>query len=197
MQLLFMRSIILAATACSFTQAFTIPPTLVPAKSASLVKPLHAATETDVERLLRKARELREQVKAGEDELHSTLFVKKKTRDAATDAIISQLFPDNSDEGTCALCDRMRQKRLASDMLVGVVERLHEREVAARGLEHVESSMHHDQVAFHRVAQPDEEELGRIQGLVGRLIEAAEVLDKEFIEQKSECKGKITHSGKF
>lgn len=153
---------------------------------------LHATTETDADRLLRKARELREQAASGEDELHNTLIQRKRTRDAATDSIIQQLFPDNDNSpGVCALCARLREKRLASDMLVRVVERLHEREVAAKGLEHVEPSVHHDQVTFKRVAQPDDEELARIQGLVNKLIEAAEVLDKEFIEQKSECQGKI------
>jgi len=195
MQLL--RSIILTANACSVAQAFA-PPVLTSAVhsySSPLVAPLHATTETEAERLLRKARELREAVKESEDELHSTLIQKKKTRDAVTDSAIAQLFPpDDDDDGVCALCDRLRRKRLASDMLVQIVERLHEREVAARGLEHVEPSMHHDRVTFKRVAEPDEAELGRIRGLVDRLIEAAEVLDREFIEKKSECGGVVTHS---
>ena len=163
----------------------------------SRVSALHATAETDAERLLRRARELREAVKAGEEELHTTLLQRKKTRDAATDSIIAQLFPKNNakddDEngGVCALCERLREKRLALDMLVRVVERLHEREVAARGLEHVEPSIHHDNVTFKRVAQADEVELRYVQGLVDQLIEAAEVLDREFINQKSECNGKI------
>jgi hypothetical protein len=111
--------------------------------------------------------------------------------------MIAQLFPKNNakddDEngGVCALCERLREKRLALDMLVRIVERLHEREVAARGLEHVEPSIHHDNVTFKRVAQADEVELRYVQGLVDQLIEAAEVLDREFINQKSECNGKI------
>lgn len=192
------QSILLAASACSSAQAFA-PTGLNPTRiqSAALVSPLHATAESDVERLLRKARELREEVKAGEDALHSDLIQKKTARDAATDSIISQLFPTGEDDGTCALCERLRQKRLASDMLVRVVERLHEREVAAKGLEHVESAMHRERVTFKRVAQADEAELIKIQGLVGRLIESAEVLDKEFIEQKSLCGGVITHSDRM
>jgi hypothetical protein len=158
---------------------------------------LHATAETEAERLLRRARELREAVKAGEEELHTTLLQRKKTRDAATDSIIAQLFPTNAMDdngGVCALCDRLREKHLALDMLVRVVERLHEREVAARGLEHVEPSIHHDYVTFKRVAQADEVELRYVQGLVDQLVEAAEILDREFINQKSECNGKITHS---
>ena len=163
----------------------------------SRVSALHATAETDAERLLRRARELREAVKAGEEELHTTLLQRKKTRDAATDSMIAQLFPkynakdDDENGGVCALCERLREKRLALDMLVRIVERLHEREVAARGLEHVEPSIHHDNVTFKRVAQADEVELRYVQGLVDQLIEAAEVLDREFINQKSECNGKI------
>ena len=180
-----------------FAGAFA-PPTIRPVRSGSLVaSPLHATKESDAERLLRKARELREEVRAGEDALHTTLIAKKLTRDAATDAVIAQLFPSPDDDGVCALCERLREKRLASDMLVRVVERLHEREVAARGLEHVEPSLHHEQVTFQRVSKPDEAELERIQGLVDRLIEAAEVLDKEFIDGKAECNGIITHSGEL
>lgn len=143
---------------------------------------------------MQKARELREAAKASEDELHSTLIQRKSTRDDATDSIIAHLFPMDEGDGVCALCDRLRQKHLASDTLVQVVERLNEREVAARGLEHVEHSVHQNQVTFKRVAEPNEVELNKIQGLVIRLIEAAEVLDKEFGEEKSQCNGVITHS---
>lgn len=193
-----LQSILLAANACSFARAFA-PPIAPPAAlpSRTLVAPLRATTETEPERLMRMARELREQVKANEDELHSVLIQKKQTLDAATDSVIAHLFPEvvGDDDGVCALCDRLRTKRLASDVLVRVVERLHEREVAARGLEHVEPSVHRDGgTTFKRVAETDEAEQGRLRGLVDRLIEAAEVLDREFIEQKSECNGVITHS---
>lgn len=183
------RSITLATIACSFAQAFVppVPNTALPAHPTAL----RATAETEAERLLRKVRELRKEVKAGEDELHTTLIQRKKTRDAATDSTIAQLFPNDGGDGVCALCDRLRERRLAADVLVRVVERLHEREVAARGLEHVEPSVHHEQVTFVRVSQPNEADLRKIQGLVDRLIEAAEVLDKEFIEQKSECNGRI------
>ena len=80
-------------------------------------------------------------------------------------------------------------------MLVQIVERLHEREIAARGLEHVESSLDQDQVTFKRVAQQDDVELAKIDGIVHELIEAAEVLDKEFVEQKAKADGgKITNA---
>ena len=58
-------------------------------------------------------------------------------------------------------------------------------------LEHVEPTMENDQLSFKRVAQTNDAELGRLQGCLSKLIEAAEVLDKEFIDQKLECQGKI------
>lgn len=188
---------IFAASAGSFSQAFSPAihiKSYPKAKTAASITTLQATTaETDEERLRKKVRELREEVKGAEDELHSNLIQKKKTRDTCTDSVITHLFPSGEDDAG-ALTDRLREKRLASDMLVGIVERLHEREVAARGLEHVEQSSNQDKVTFERVAEPNEAELQKLQGLVNRLIEAAEVLDKEFIDQKSACDGKITHA---
>jgi len=204
--------LLVAAIACSSVQAFVssiVPTNILCATSATTELRAIGAAETEAERLLRKVKELRQQVKAGEDELHTTLIARKKTLDTATDSTIAYLFPtivvdDNgalttsdggngNDDGVCALCDRLRQKRLASDVLVRIVERLNEREVAARGLEHVAPSLDRDDrvTNFVRVSQPNEVELIKIQGLVDRLIEAAEVLDREFIDQKSECNGVI------
>ncbi|KAL3809108.1 hypothetical protein ACHAXA_003017 [Cyclostephanos tholiformis] len=169
--------------------------------------------ETEAERLLRRARELRDEARSGEDELHSTLIDRKRTRDAATDAIIERLFPRNDDDvdddaandvddvsSLRELCDRLRERRLAADVLVNIVERLHERGVAARGLERVEPSVHHDKVAFARVGgrgggEVDEVEIGWVRHAMDMLIRAAMVLDAEFIEEKeSKRGGRITHS---
>lgn len=175
----------------SFSQATKCKSVVVTATTTQLCA---TQADTEAERLLKKARELREASHRAEDTLHATLIQKKKEKDAATDMIISHLFPSN---GIDDLVDRLRQKRLASDMLVRVVERLHEREIAARGLEHVEHSLHHDQVTFKRVAQPDEVELAKVEGIVHDLVEAAAVLDQEFVDQKVKAdggKGKISHA---
>jgi len=187
-------SILLFATTLSDTLGFASLLQATKCRSVSVAFTQLSATqaETEAERLLRKARELREASQRAEDTLHATLIQKKTEKDAATDRIISQLFPSS---GIDDLVDRLHQKRLASDMLVQIVERLHEREIAARGLEHVESSLNQDQVTFKRVAQQDDVELAKIDGIVHELIEAAEVLDKEFVEQKAKADGgKITHA---
>jgi hypothetical protein len=51
--------------------------------------------------------------------------------------------------------------------------------------------MENDQLSFKRVAKTNEAELNRLQGCLSKLIEATEVLDKEFIDEKLECQGKI------
>ncbi len=150
---------------------------------------------SDAEALLAKARALREQAEAEEHKLHTNLIEKKNCQNVATDNVIQNLFPihemindvnDKNDpqyeKAKHALAHRMDSMKLSTNMLENVVERLHEREIAARGLEHVEPTTHHDQVKFVRVAAPQEEELARVQGLIQRLIDAAEVLDEEYLK---------------
>ena len=54
---------------------------------------------------------------------------KKYAQDSATDSLIDELLPGDVDD----VVNRLREKRLASDMLVRIVERLHEREISAKG----------------------------------------------------------------
>lgn len=175
------------------SQAFTVSKRVSPVSAQALYSQVGT---NDAEALLRKARELREQVEKNENELHQTLLAKKAAKDEKTDKMISCLFPLDQDDGSVrSLCERLRAKRPASDMLVTIVERLHEREVAARGIEHVEPENGHDNaVSFKRVSAPNEQELEKIIGLVDRLIEAAEVLDEEFQGRKAAREEGATHS---
>ena len=90
---------------------------------------LHTTAQTEAERLLAKARALREEASREDELLHTTLLTKKYAQDSATDSLIDELFPGNVDD----VVHRLREKRLASDMLVRIVERLHEREISAKG----------------------------------------------------------------
>ncbi|KAL3792668.1 hypothetical protein HJC23_009396 [Cyclotella cryptica] len=191
-----MKSVSIVYSLCmisSFSHAFS-PSSKNACTIRTPTSALRATAETEAERLRQRARELMAEVKQAEDALHSNLIEKKKYQDAATDAIISELFPPNEEGGTCDLARRLRNKRLAADTLVKIVERLHEREIAARGLEHIEPSVRNEGVTFERVAEPNEKELEAVQGLMDRLIEAADVLDREFVNQKSECDSRMTHS---
>ena len=62
-----------------------------------------------------------------------------------------------------------------------VLGRLHEREIASKGLSHVEPSLHHTHVKFEKVAVANEEESKRVEGLIQMLIDAAAVLDDKVL----------------
>lgn len=192
-----MKDLVIAAALVLFgslaSQAFTVSKRVSPVSAQALYSQVGT---NNAEALLRKARELREQVEKNENELHQTLLAKKAAKDEKTDKMISCLFPLDQDDGSVrSLCERLRAKRPSSDMLVTIVERLHEREVAARGIEHVEPENGHDNaVSFKRVSAPNEQELEKIIGLVDRLIEAAEVLDEEFQDRKAAREEGTTHN---
>jgi Skp family chaperone for outer membrane proteins len=146
------------------------------------------AGETDVERLLRQAAELRAQAAEDEHQLHSSLTQKIKKHDEDMDSLIGHLFfsaPGGS------LVDRLKSKRLSMDTLTDIIDRLHKRELVASGIEYVDSSEHEDRTEFRRVVvEPDDAEMQRLDGLLGNLIDAVAVLDKEFMAQK-ETKGEL------
>lgn len=144
---------------------------------------------SDAQALLAKARALREQADSDEHELHSTLIEKKKCQNSETDAVIEKLFPLNEadDSGPAAVqarANRIEDLKLSTDMLKKVVERLHEREISARGLEHIESSQNEKQVKFVKVESANEEELERVQGLILKLIAAADKIDEKYLKDE-------------
>lgn len=151
-----------------------------------------AAGESEAERLLRKAKELRAQAEAAEHQVHASLTKKRQDKNAATDQLVDQLFFANSG---VLLADRLRQKRLSIDTLETIVDRLDEREVIAEGKEHVQAKIGQDQTNFERVVSRDEAELQRLDGLIDKLIETVKVLDKDFLEEKQR-KGEtyVTHT---
>jgi len=150
------------------------------------------AVESEVERLLRKARELRQEAEAAEVGLHSDLIDKKCSHDQKIDAAIDQLFPSsdlkahNGEEFYVqAVVERLREHKFSTDKLKDVVGRLHEREVAARGLQHVESkTLQAGHVFFEVVSSPDENKLHEVEGLVGTLVDAAKIIDEEYWKKK-------------
>mmetsp|Transcript_9261 Transcript_9261/g.11692 ORF Transcript_9261/g.11692 Transcript_9261/m.11692 type:complete len:257 (-) Transcript_9261:163-933(-) len=146
----------------------------------------YMSSMTDVEKLLAKARELREQAASDEHKLHSNLIEKKNCKNAEIDNVIQKLFPVTetpSPSTIKALAKRIQDQMISSSMLKKVVERLHEREIAARGLEHVESSTQDNKVKFTRVADPQQEELAKVQGLIQQLIDAAKLIDEEYLKK--------------
>lgn len=151
---------------------------------------------SDAEELLRKARELREQAEAEEHSLHQTLISKKETQNVETDHVIDEVFPIGLPKGKAGawkVAEILEKNRYSANCLDRVVERLHEREIAAKGVDHVEPSVHHTHVKFERVQNADAEELARIEGLLQILIDAAAILDEKVLKEHSENGTKVKH----
>ena len=146
--------------------------------------------ETDAERLMRRARELKAEAEAEARALHETRLTQKELRDQQIDSCVDSLFPPDDDGTVGALVERMKRLQYSTDKLLEIVERLHEREVKAKGLHHVEALFQHNtHTGFERVAEEDREELDRVNGLIDRLIEAAKQVDEEYMELKGKTKG--------
>lgn len=137
--------------------------------------------ESEVERLLRKARELRAAAESAEQQVHGDLTKKKANKDVSTDKLIDELF--FSDQ---ALVTSLRQKRLSMSTLESIITRLDEREVIAQGMDHVKFTVDGGgKVEFHRVGNTrDDGEVERLEGLIDQLVEAVSVLDQEFRDKK-------------
>lgn len=199
------------------THATTLPKTIRTIQYSTTTESNNAGeTEglSEVEKLLQKARELRAQAESAESKLHLDLHEKKVAHDAGTDALITELFSQivsssssSSSSHTVAyttttynkehamtLSKTIQTKKLSTRKLEQVVQRLHDREVAASGLEHVESSLHHANVQFNRVAERNEEEVKRIGGLIQLLIDAAAFLDEQYLKEQEMKKKDVKHT---
>lgn len=185
---------------CLVNSGFAFTPTNIQQQQHTITRsypfyPQRMTKEDDAQELLRKARELRQQAEEEENNLHKTLVTKKQEQAVQTDGIIDDIFPVHLPKGQAGIwkvAEVLEQKRFSAPCLERVVERLHEREIAARGLEHVEPSLHHPNVKFERVADVNEEELRRVQGLIQLLIDAAAIVDEKVLKERHE-KGTATH----
>lgn len=185
---------------------------LVVAPSSSTEYPdrekVRSESESEIDALLRKARELRAEAQAEEEQLHSTLIEKKLCHDEEMDDAINQIFyprlqlrkqnQSNANIGHEEPLDygdkehivhRLRQCQFSTEKLKDIVTRLHEREIKARGLQHVETKRYGEvgkHVKFEVVKSPneDKEELQKVVGLVDRLIAAAAVIDEDYWKEK-------------
>ena len=184
-------TLLLIPSASSFGVVSISVPAHLGVSPSSFCSPtcLRATTaESEAEALLRRARELKAEAAEAEKQVHDSLLSKKVQRDAGTDKTIDHFFPHDGADGDmdlAGLVQRIKSKRPSSDLLLRVVDRLHERECAAQGLAHVEPSVHHDHTDFHLTkSEVDEQELKRVGGLIDRLIDAAKVFDEEWHKEK-------------
>ena len=142
---------------------------------------------SEVELLLKKARELRAQAEQQELQVHVELAEKKAAADAHFDGLIDFLFSGHD------VVEQLRKKKLSMDTLEKIIERLDERHVAAMGQEHVEAIRLHREgdpigvevVEFSRVTSPrDDNEAVYIGALIDCLLEAVSVLDGDLAKKK-------------
>lgn len=141
--------------------------------------------ESEVERLLRKARELRAEAETAQSDLLVSNLEKKKHKDEETDSVIDFLFPDDN---FGLILDRLlSDKRPSTQMLLRVVTRLHEREAAAKGFGHVELSHDQSQRKFEIVkSNADAIELASVSGLIELLLSAAAAVDEKTMMNRTE-----------
>ena len=149
--------------------------------------------QSEAERLLQRARELRQSALEAEHQVHVSLAEKKAQEDEKTDNLIDLLFFSN--DGS-TLVDRLHEKNLSIETLERIVVRLDEREVIAEGKEHVRLVHNEDgKATFERVCQQDDKELARVRGKIEELIEGVSVLDDEIRRKKNaEGDNRFTHT---
>lgn len=185
--------VILSFLAQAPAEAFVIGPSLSSRSMAasSTTTSLFSSTkdgETEVEKLLRMARELRQQAEQDEQEIHNSLHAKKEQKDSETDALIATLF-----DGT-PIMKKLSERKCCTETLLRIVDRLFERECKARGLEQVVSSHHHDQntLQFKRVktGQINQADLDATTVMMDDLLDACAQLDDKF-KKDQEARGEV------
>lgn len=145
------------------------------------------ASTMDAEALLRKAAQLKAEAAAAEQSLHKTLLEKKQCKDSDLDDCIEKLFPVG-DISVAGVAKRLKENHWSTDKLLEITRRLHAREVAAQGKGHVAASLHHDHTKFENVSSDNPKELARVDKLIDKLVEAAEIIDEEYMAEKRQSK---------
>lgn len=112
---------------------------------------------------------------------------KKDIKEHDLDYRIEMLFPLNDDSIT-GLVSRVKESHSSTEKLMQITARLHEREIYAQGKGHVSASLDSDSTTFKTVSEENPVELARVQGLIDRLMEAAEVIDEEYMSEKRKQK---------
>jgi len=137
----------------------------------------------DVEALLAKARQLKAEAAAAEDALHANRLDKVSNKNKELDGFIDKLFFADADTtSVTGVANRLKEHHWSTDRIMQIVRRLHDREVAASGKGHVVVASN------DRVQQSNPQELTKVTGLIDRLMEAAELIDEEYMSVKRQSK---------
>uniref|UniRef100_A0A7S4AUW3 Uncharacterized protein n=1 Tax=Pseudo-nitzschia australis TaxID=44445 RepID=A0A7S4AUW3_9STRA len=158
-----------------------------PKKKGFLMSTSSSTGETEVERLLRMARELRAQAEESEKKVHEKLADKKADSEVRLGTLLNHLFYDGTKgndvgkAGTvinekCIVVERLRSKKPSIETLEKLVDWLGDRRDVALGYEHVEARGD----AFVNVrGKKDEVEAERLGNLTFLLLDSLEVIDSE------------------
>eukprot|EP00534_Pseudo-nitzschia_fraudulenta_P000275 CAMPEP_0201116134 /NCGR_PEP_ID=MMETSP0850-20130426/500_1 /ASSEMBLY_ACC=CAM_ASM_000622 /TAXON_ID=183588 /ORGANISM="Pseudo-nitzschia fraudulenta, Strain WWA7" /LENGTH=288 /DNA_ID=CAMNT_0047380139 /DNA_START=32 /DNA_END=898 /DNA_ORIENTATION=+ len=148
--------------------------------------------ESEVEKLLRMARELRAQAEESEKEVHEKQADRKADKEARLGGLLNHLFYDGTDGkdiGTATgstttainhrsvVVERLRSKKPSVDTLEKLVDWLDDRRDQALGYEHVESKGGNTFASVK--GEKDEAEAERLFALTELLLDALEVTDGE------------------
>jgi hypothetical protein len=146
--------------------------------------------ETEVEKLLRKARELRAQASMEEQAVHQQLSEKRMQKDQHYDDLIElYLTSPNKNNiqkngitvvGVQYVVDRLHQKPISMETLEHLLDRLDDKHAMASGKEHVIGV-----TDFQRTQKPkNEAEMKFLDDQIELLLQAVEVLDQEFRDSR-------------
>lgn len=151
--------------------------------SRSVTSLFSSPLASEAERMLKKARELRQSALEEENRVHVSLAQKRALENSKTDALIDCLFFDQSGG---SLVDRLHKKNLSIDTLEKIVDRLDEREAIAEGKDHVQLVYRNDGAsAFDRASLHNEDEMEMLGGKIEELIKGVSILDEEFRKEKN------------
>lgn len=136
--------------------------------------------ETEVEKLLRMARELRAQAEESEKEVHEKFADKKADRETRLGNLLNYVFYDGKATTVinekAVVLERLRSKEPSKDTLEKLVVWLDDRRDVALGNEHIQSRG--DAFVSAR-GKKDEVEAERLGDLIIQLLDALEAIDSE------------------
>jgi len=171
-------------------EAFAVlPPSIFGAKTVETTTMIGSSEGglSEVEQMLKMARELRAQAEQQEQQVHAELAKKKATTDDHLDGLIDHLFSGYD------VVEQLRKKKLSINTLEQIIDRLDEKYATAMGEERVEAISLHGEgdpmgergVRFARVKdEKDDNQAVYISALIECLLESVAVLDNDLAKKK-------------
>lgn len=197
-----LMSLMAASRAVRTTSAFVVPSSnqgSVVSKTSPSTTALSMA-ETEVEKLLRMARELRAQAEESEKQVQEKVADKKADKEVRLGGLLNHLFYDGTkgkDVGTpdmainalSSIVTKLRSKNPSVDTLEQFMDWMDGRRDVALGNEHVESKGDGGYAAVK--SQKDLVEAERLNMLIESLLEALEVIDNQKDPNQKHEKGHL------